>query len=138
LREFIRHPVSVPFQLEELDGEDIHGITTLNNVSFGGISCISSAPIEKGKTVKMRIECINPDFEITGKAAWCRIKNDLFEIGIEFIVSKDAIFHLRMVEQICHIEHYRSEVLRNEGREINSEEAASEWVEKHASSFPAA
>lgn len=136
LREFIRHPTSVPFQLDELDGEVKRGINTLNNVSFGGVACISSAPIKEGTTVKMRIECVNPNFEITGKAVWCRLKNDLYEIGIEFIVSKDQVFHLRMIEQICHIEHYRHEVLKNEGREIGSEEAASEWIEKYAGNFP--
>ncbi len=97
MREFIRHPSSVPFQLEELEGEIIHGINTLNNVSVGGVSCLSSEPIEKGKAVKMRVECVNPDFEITGKAVWCHIKNEMYEIGIEFIVSKDMVFHLRMV-----------------------------------------
>lgn len=137
MREFIRHPTSVPFQLDKLDGEINHGISTLNNVSFGGVSCLCSEPIQEGTTVNMRIECINPGFEITGKAVWCRLKNDLYEIGIEFIVSKDQVFHLRMIEQICHIEHYRNEVLKNEGRDIDSEEAACEWIKKYAGNFPA-
>ncbi len=136
MREFIRHPTSVPFQLDELDGEVKYGINTLNNVSFGGVACLCSQPIEKGKMVKMRIECVNPSFEITGKAVWCRLKNDLYEIGIEFIVSKDQVFHLRMIEQICHIEHYRNEVLKNESRAIDSEEAAREWIERYADDFP--
>ena len=136
MREYIRHPASVPVQLEELEGEVKQGINTLNNVSFGGVSCLSSEPIEKGKTVNMRIECVNPDFEITGKVVWCRAKNELFEVGIEFILSKDSVFHLRMVEQICHIEHYRSEVLKKEGRKLTSEVAAQEWIEKYAGNFP--
>ena len=138
MREFIRHPASVPFQLEELDGEVKHGINTLNDVSSGGISCLSSEPIEKGTTVKMKIECVNPDFEIIGKAVWCRMQNGAYEIGIEFIVSKDEIFLLRMVEQICHIEHYRNEVLQKEGRKLNGEDAAGEWIGKYAGSFPTA
>lgn len=136
MREFIRHPASVPFQLEQLDGEFKHGLSTLNNVSFGGVSCLSSDPVEKGKSVKLRVECINPDFEVTGKAVWCRIKDDLYEIGIEFILSKDKAFLLRMIEQICHIEHYRNEVLQNEHRKLTSEEAAREWIDKYAGEFP--
>ena len=136
MRDFIRHPATVPIQLEELNKEIVHGINTLNNVSFGGVSCLCPEPIEKGSTVKMKVNCVNPDFEITGKTVWCRAKNDLFEVGIEFIVSKDKVFHLRMVEQICHIEHYRNEVLNKEGRELTSEEAATEWIEKFADSFP--
>ena len=45
---------------------------------------------------------------------------------------------LRMVEQICHIEHYRNELLQTEGREISSEVAAKEWIEKYAHTFPGA
>lgn len=138
MREFIRHPATVPFQLEELESEIKHGTNTLNNVSFGGVSCLSSEPIEKGKSVRMRIECVNPDFEITGKAVWCRVKDDLYEIGIEFILSQDKVFLLRMIEQICHIEHYRQEVMQKENRSLTSEEAAREWIEKYANSFPTA
>jgi PilZ domain len=136
LREFIRHPTSVPFQLDELAGKGNHGINTLNNVSNGGVACLCSEPIKEGTTVKMRIECVNPEFEITGKAVWCRLKNDQYEVGIEFIVNKDQVFHLRMIEQICHIEHYRYEVLKNEGRELSIEDAAKEWIEKYAGNFP--
>ena len=136
MREFIRHPSSVPIQLEELDSELHFGINTLNNVSFGGVSCLCASPVEKGKTVRMRVECVNPDFEITGKTVWCKAKDNAYEIGIEFIVSKDQVFLLRMIEQICHIEHYRNEVLRNEDRILSSEDAAREWIKKYADNFP--
>ena len=136
MRQFIRHPSSVPIQLVELDGKIKHGINTLNNVSFGGVCCICAEPIEKGRPVKMRVDCINPEFEINGTIVWCKPKNGAYEIGVEFIVSKDKIFLLRMVEQLCHIEHYRHEVLHNEGRKISSEEAAREWIQKFADDFP--
>ena len=42
-----------------------------------------------------------------------------------------------MVEQLCHIEHYRNEVNRKEGRDISSEEAATEWIAQFADKFPA-
>jgi len=136
MRQFIRHPASIPVQIEELDREISHSINTINNVSFGGVSCLCAGPLKKGSTVKMKVDCVNPDFEIAGKIVWCRAKNNLYEIGIEFIVSKDMFFHLRMIEQICHIEHYRNEILHNEGRELSNEGAAKEWIEKYADSFP--
>jgi len=136
LREFIRHPSSIPVQLVKLDGKTNPETTTLNNVSFGGVSCLSSEPVEIGSSLKMTIECIDPFFEISGIAVWCKVSNDMYEVGVEFIVSKDKMFLLRMVEQICHIEHYRNELLNNEGREITSEEAAREWVDKYAETFP--
>jgi hypothetical protein len=136
LREYIRHPSSIPVQLSRQDGDITSGINTLNNVSIGGVSCLCANPVEKGSSVKMTIECVDPDFEIKGIAVWCKPNHELYEVGVEFIVSEDKVYHLRMVEQLCHIEHYRNEILHNEGREITGEEAAKEWIEKHADSFP--
>jgi PilZ domain-containing protein len=136
LREYIRHPASVPVELIELEGDTRVGTTTLNNVSFGGVCCISSSPIEKGCSVKMKVDCVDPDFELNGVVVWCRPKGAEYEVGVEFLVSKDKMYLLRMIEQVCHIEHYRNEVLHNEGRMLTSEDAASEWIEKYADSFP--
>jgi Tfp pilus assembly protein PilZ len=140
LREFIRHPSSIPVQLIT-QGDDADqstmGINTLSNVSFGGVSCLCSDPVEKGSTVKMTVECIDPSFEIEGKVVWSKPKDGMNEVGVEFVVSKEKLFLLRMVEQICHIEHYRNELIHNEGREISSELAAKEWIEAHAENFPA-
>jgi hypothetical protein len=41
-----------------------------------------------------------------------------------------------MVEQVCHIEDYRRSVLRTERRELSLDEAAAEWIAKHAADFP--
>ncbi len=45
-------------------------------------------------------------------------------------------FRMRMFKQICCIEHYRKEVLLKEGRNLNSEDAAKEWIENFALFFP--
>ena len=139
LREFIRHPSSIPIELIKKEcGKEaaFAGTNKLNNVSFGGVSCLCSSPVEKGSTVKMTVECIDPSFEIEGRVVWSKSTGDMYEVGVEFIVSEEKLFLLRMVEQICHIEHYRSELLEKEGREISSELAATEWIEKHAADFP--
>lgn len=137
MRQFIRHPSSIPIQLHELKGQTKPGTTTLNNVSFGGVSCLCNELVEVGTTISITIKCIDPDFEMTGRAVWCHPKDDMYEIGVEFIASKDKMFLLRMVEQVCHIEHYKNEVRQNEDRHISSEQAAQEWIEKYAASFPA-
>lgn len=141
MREFIRHPSSIPVQLIKQENnidETFTGTNTLNNVSFGGVSCLCSESVEKGSIVKMTIECVDPAFEIEGRAVWCKPNGDMYEVGVEFIVSKEKLFLLRMIEQICHIEHYRNELLQKEGREISSELAAKEWVAKYADKFPGA
>ncbi|MFB3091409.1 MAG: PilZ domain-containing protein, partial [Gammaproteobacteria bacterium] len=58
-----------------------------------------------------------------------------YEIGIEYRGEVD-VYRLRMVEQICHIEHYRKEIQIREGRTISSEQAAKEWIVKFADGFP--
>ncbi len=137
MREFIRHPASVPIQVKELDGDPEIGLCTLNNVSIGGISCISAHPVELGASVTIRVECVDPDFEMTGQVVWCRQNETAYEVGVEFLTSKQNMFLLRMVEQLCHIEHYRNEVERTEGRALSSEQAAQEWISKYAATFPA-
>lgn len=136
MREFIRHPATVPIQVKEVEGDTRPGQHTLNNVSMGGVSCLCDEPVEVGSSVSIRVECVDPDFEMNGRAVWCREKGNSFEVGIEFMTSKQKMFLLRMVEQLCHIEHYRNELERIEGREISSEQAAKEWIGKYAESFP--
>ena len=47
------------------------------------------------------------------------------------------LFAARMVEQVCQIEHYRQQVQRAEGRVLDAETAAREWIKRYAASFPA-
>ena len=56
-----------------------------------------------------------------------------FEVGIEF--NAQEAFKSKMVEQLCQIEEYRQLMLREQGREIDGEEAAREWISRHAREF---
>jgi len=44
-------------------------------------------------------------------------------------------FRLRMKDQCYLIEQYRLAVLENEGRYLSRDQAALEWIERHAESF---
>ena len=66
---------------------------------------------------------------------WCRASEQGYDIGIAFL-DREALFQLRMIEQICHIEQYKQEVLKSEGRRLDGSQAAMEWIEKHATDFP--
>ncbi len=134
MRNYIRHPSNIPidFHLEKMVTE---GNEHLNNVSFGGLSFSSKNELATGATVSIKIPLIQPEFEAVGRVSWCRPGNTLFEIGVEFL-NKDDMFRARMVEQICHIEQYKQEVLKKEGRKLNGGEAALEWIQKHAPQFP--
>ena len=51
-------------------------------------------------------------------------------------METDRAFATRMVEQVQHIERYRQEVLRVEGRLLDDDSAALEWITRYAATFP--
>jgi len=139
IRKFIRHPSGVPIQVTLDFAEDENDETvdqTMTNVSLGGLAFISQKPLELLERVRICIPVLNQDNYLVGNVVWCEKVGGGYEIGIEFEKSKD-VFRLRMIEQICHIEHYRKEVEESEGRELNAQEAAKEWISKFAGEFPA-
>jgi hypothetical protein len=141
IRKFIRHPVDVPIQVASSRVEDEEDIDdnidqTITNVSLGGLAFVSPTPFTVQDRVRICIPILERDNSLVGSVAWCEETNCGYEVGIEFEKSRD-FFRMRMIEQICHIEHYRGEVLRTEGRELNAQEAAAEWISRYAGDFPA-
>ncbi len=134
MRNFIRHPssITIDFNLEELVTE---GGEHLKNVSFGGLSFISRHNLTVGAVISIKIPLIQPMFQAVGRVSWCHPENNHFEVGIKFL-DKNDMFRARMVEQVCHIEQYRRDVLKKEGRKLSGEEAAMEWIQKYAPQFP--
>ena len=122
--------------LDLVEDADDDSDDTLTNVSIGGLSFISSQAIEAGQKVSVCIPILQQDNYLAGTVVWCEKSKNGYEIGLEFEGKKD-VFRLRMIEQICHIEHYRKEIKIVEGRELNSEEAAKEWISRYAGNFPA-
>lgn len=133
MRSFIRHPSDIPVEvvLEQGRADD----TRLNNISHGGLSFDSPTPIDSGAVIRLRIALDKLAFEARGQVVWCHKRPDHYVIGLEFL-DKDDLFKVRMVEQICHIEHYKKEVMTREGRSLTSQQAAMEWVRKYAHKFP--
>lgn len=135
MRSYIRHPSDIPVEIIAEKGPSCASVPRLINFSHGGLSFLSRIPHPQNSLVKIRISFVNPPFETVGTIKWCQPKDRQFEIGIEFLDQNDQ-FKMRMVEQICHIEHYKNEVLLKEGRKLTGHEAAMEWIEKYAGDFP--
>lgn len=139
-RAYIRHPSDMPIELAQVTTQDVVGVSsncsTTKDISVGGLSFSSRRAYETGATVSVKIPVTTPVFEAQAQVIWCLASNDGYEVGIEFKEVQDA-YRARMVEQICHIEHYRLWVKEVEGREIDSEHAAKEWIGKFAEEFPA-
>jgi len=139
IRKFIRHPSGVPIQVTLDFAEDENDETvdqTITNVSLGGLAFHSAKSLEVLQRVRISIPVLQQENHLVGNVVWCDKSDSGFEIGIEFEHSRD-VFRLRMIEQICHIEHYRKEVEQQEGRKLSSQEAAKEWISKYAGDFPA-
>ena len=132
-RFFIRHPSDVPIVVQ-LEDCILLKEESLSNVSVGGLTFISDNPFNLNSTVKIKICLVNPPFEARGRVVWCAGSSGRFDVGVEFIETKDA-FRIRMVEQICHIEHYKREIRVKDGRSLSGREAALEWIDRFAGSF---
>jgi PilZ domain-containing protein len=134
MRQFIRHPVDVPVEIGTDESGPLSSLHT-HDISLGGVALLSSFAVPAGACVKIRIACVQPAFEAHARVAWCHRHEEGYELGVAFLDAEDA-FLARMVEQICHIEDYRKTVRQLEARELSSEEAAHEWISKHAAQFP--
>ena len=137
MRQFIRHPVDVPIEIRSGHCEACAEFHT-QDISLGGLAVLSKDAVEPGSLIEVRIPYVQPAFEARARVAWCRPRRGGgHEVGVSFLDAAD-VFLARMVEQVCYIEDYRKSVAREEGRELSSEEAAGEWIEKFASQFPGA
>ncbi|KFX70733.1 hypothetical protein TMS3_0101955 [Pseudomonas taeanensis MS-3] len=135
MRLFIRHPTDVPIEIQDAPE---HGYVrqATQDIGFGGLAFISTKAFEPECLIALRIPCLRPAFEVAmARVTWCHSSNSHFAIGVEFLDSAEA-FRVRMIEQICHIESYQREVEQREGRHLSAEQAAEEWISRHASSFP--
>lgn len=133
-REYIRHPIDIPIHVAPQGKQDGVGVR-LNNVSVGGLAFRTDHFIDAGNLIVILIDVVKPTFEVEALVQWCHQAESDYEIGVKFADTEDA-FRMRMVEQVCHIEHYRQQVWREEKRHLTGEQAATEWIEKYAHQFP--
>ncbi|MBV1789045.1 PilZ domain-containing protein [Marinobacterium sp. D7] len=133
-RNYIRHPMGIPIELDYPDFAE-HETGTTQDVSASGLCCLTHHYVEPGTHVDLSISVIDPTFQARGRVVWCRRKQGQFLIGISFN-DADTAYSVRMVEQICHIEDYRRRVEHKQRRRLSTEQAAMEWITRHAASFP--
>jgi hypothetical protein len=134
MRQFIRHPSDIPIRYTIADQPSAEA-NLLTNISEGGLAFHNPEPVAVGTLIDIDIPLIEHQQHTHGKVVWCQKCNGDYLIGVQFSDANIA-FQARMVEQICHIEHYRRAILKNEGRALTSEEAAKEWIAAFADSFP--
>ncbi len=133
-RKYIRHPADIPitYQLGDIVA---HKQEYLKDISVGGLCFRANHCLRQGTLISIQIPLIHPIFHGKGRVSWCRPNSVDYEVGVEFM-DENTQFRVRMIEQVCYIEHYKREVQENEGRCLSSEEAAIEWIRKFAKDFP--
>lgn len=134
MRNYIRHSSDVPIRVSRAP-VDTDAQPCLKDISYGGLSFYATQQFEPGAIIQFEIPVAQEPIRAQGRVAWCKALADRFEIGIEFLDQQDE-FRVRMVEQICHIEHYKKEVYKKHGRLLSGQEAAVEWIDKFAANFP--
>ncbi|MBW3630816.1 MAG: PilZ domain-containing protein [Gemmatimonadetes bacterium] len=136
-RKFIRHPADIPIEFSSADGLPMSEYGQAHDVSFGGLAFVAEHCPPPGSVIDLTIPTVSPPFQTRGVVVWCRCLAERYEIGVRFLASSDA-FKARMVEQVCHIEQYKRDVLVREGRKLTPAAAAREWISKYAERFPGA
>ncbi len=141
MRKYIRHPSNIPIECFGVGEDDVQPVdeasdsSYLNDIGHGGLSFRSRIELQPRTNIRVRIAHVQPSFEAKARVVWCRFEDGAYLVGVAFINDSD-LYRVRMVEQVCHIEHYRTEILATEGRELSGEEAAQEWITKYAELFP--
>lgn len=132
MRNYIRHPTSIPIHISS--GDHLDQQVAINNLSAGGLCFFTNIPVKVGSVVDLSIPNMAPDYQGEGVIVWRRNqKPEGYEVGVRF-ANDDEFFRVRMVEQVCQIEKYRQH-LAEIGRQLTSEEAAIEWIQRYAADF---
>lgn len=134
MRRYLRHSSSIPIEFDIADMAK-GGKECLNDISTGGLSFRARRAVAIGSYIDIRIPLVEPSFHVRGNVVWCRPRGIRYDVGIRFNTEETA-FDARMVEQVCHIEDYKREILHSDGRKLTSEQAAFEWIRNYAKEFP--
>lgn len=132
-RQFIRHPVSVPLNIEPFS-DGCNGCRAASrDLSRGGLLIHAEQPLPAGSSL---IITFPPLFDHDAEqfhGSVVRVEPDVtggYNIGIIFMDEQEKM-RIRMVEQILRIESYR----KTHG--ISSfDQAAAEWIQKYSDHFP--
>ncbi len=132
IRKHGRHITGVPIEVSSaqvpVDVDDCED-ATITNISLGGLSFTANARLDIANPIEVHFPVLREDRVLGARVVWCEKMPRGYEVGLEFD-HPEEIDRLKLVEHICHIENYRKEIESREGRKINSEQAALEWVSR--------
>ena len=133
MRGYPRHLSEIPIEFS-LELKDQKARERLVNISSGGLAFLARMGVQLGSAIHIRIPLAEYEFEVSGSVVWCHKADHHYEVGVRFD-DPQSEHRAQMIEQLCHIERYRSKVQKKEGRLLTSEEAAAEWISRYADVF---
>ena len=126
MRTYERHPASLPVEFSA-DEKPLQ-VQKLKNISAGGLCLVVDESFPEGTLINIAIPNLKHTFSEKCKVVWCNQIGDRFHVGVMF-ENEQTVQRLCMIEQVCHIEDYRSGIFVNEGRDLSAAEASEEWIE---------
>ncbi|TNE81254.1 MAG: PilZ domain-containing protein [Gammaproteobacteria bacterium] len=132
MRRFIHHPTEFPILISP-EGSAHYDRATLCNIGEEGLACRLPHAIPPGAPVTLQIPSLHQEYSVSGRVVKCDRYTKGFGVSILFN-DKNESFKSKMVEQVCQIEHYRQALLKD-GRELDSETAAQEWIARYSHQF---
>ncbi|ARN76070.1 PilZ domain-containing protein [Oceanicoccus sagamiensis] len=135
MRRFARHPTDIPIDVKvTVLPQTANPACSMTTVSQGGLSCEVDCKVAVGSIVDIQIDSVSPVYQGSGEVVWCREKGESYEVGVRFTNNEEA-FKSRMVQQVCQIEQYKNLVYEREGRLLDGDQAAAEWIAKYAADY---
>jgi hypothetical protein len=132
--DFIIHPDDQPIALRCLQ-KPTHNFNAQRYRVSGGVKVSVTEPIDPGSVIEIETTIQDRPVTFSGRVIWTKHSPDqLIQVGLIFENSEEA-YRARMVEQLCHIEHYLRRQLA-EGRTLNARHAANEWINQFSPHFP--
>jgi Tfp pilus assembly protein PilZ len=137
IRKYVRQVTGIPVEValdysENIGADD----DTITNISLGGLAIVAEDPLDIGEFIQVRCPILNNEAQLSGKVIWCEKSLRGYEVGLEFNDPAE-IEQLKIIDQICDIEQFRTQVAEQEGRHLSSEQATREWVSQHTGNFTA-
>ncbi len=133
MKRTIIHPPVIPLNITKCDEPDLDK-KNLRKKDRIRLAIQSEVLIEPKSEVQINYPVTDQDYIVTGTVIKCEEDNDQYNVVVEFS-DPNNVTRVRMVEQICRIELYKREVLKNESRSITKTQAALEWIDKYAKDF---
>ncbi len=132
---YIDHPHGIPLQLKEALTPPPDSHATSPPTDLATIRCRWPRALIPGSQVVLSIPSLKPEFSQRVQVRWCKPSGSCYEVGLDALTPAGA-FRLRMLEQLCHIHQYQTDMQRRHGRSLDTEQAAREWISLYAAEFP--